>query len=74
MKVVYRNITEDLLCIWVYSDDGKAFVANVAVKKAPSGFYFVNVNKGVGSSMAEDPEACSVTVGHLEKPEVEEQT
>ena len=48
MKVVYRNVTDDLLCIWVYVDDGKTFVANVAVKKAPSGFYLVNVNKGRG--------------------------
>jgi hypothetical protein len=36
VKVVYRNITEDLLYIWVYADYEKTFVANVAVKKATS--------------------------------------
>ena len=49
MKVIYRNITDHLLCIWVHADDGKTFVANVAVKKTPSGFFLVNVNKGGGS-------------------------
>ena len=49
MKVAYRNVPDDLLCIWVYADDGKTFVANLTVKKAPSGFYLVNVNKSGGS-------------------------
>ena len=37
MKVIHRNVTEDLLCIWVYEDDGKTFVCNVDVKKQLSG-------------------------------------
>ena len=45
MKVVYRRITKDLLCIWVYEDDGKSLICNVAVKKVPSGLHLVNVHK-----------------------------
>jgi hypothetical protein len=45
MKVVYRNVTENLLCIWVYEDDGETFVCNIDVKKAPSGSRWVNVHK-----------------------------
>ena len=26
MTVVYRNVTENLLCIWVFEDHGKTFV------------------------------------------------
>ena len=36
MKVIYRNVTENRLCIWVYENDGKTFVCNVDVKKEPS--------------------------------------
>ena len=45
MRVIYRNVTENLLCIWVYEDDGKTFVCNIDVKKELSGFYLVNVHK-----------------------------
>jgi hypothetical protein len=45
MKVIYRNATENLLCIWVYENDGKTFVCNIDVKKAPSGSRLVNVHK-----------------------------
>ncbi len=72
MKVVYRNVTDDLLCIWIYVDEGMTFVASLAVKKTPSGVYFLNVNKGVQSLMREDLEPCRFIVDHLEKPRVEE--
>ena len=45
MKVVYRSVTEGVLCIWVYEDDGKSLICNVAVKKEPSGLHLVNVHK-----------------------------
>jgi hypothetical protein len=45
MKVIYRNVTESLLCIWVYENDGKIFVCNIDVKKVPSGSHIVDVHK-----------------------------
>ena len=45
MKVIYRNVTENLLCIWVYENDGKTFICNIGVKKAPSGSCLINVHK-----------------------------
>ncbi|MEM2969007.1 MAG: hypothetical protein QXJ40_02245 [Candidatus Bathyarchaeia archaeon] len=45
MKVIYRNVTEDLLCIWVYENDGETFVCSIDVKKSPSGSRRVNVYK-----------------------------
>jgi len=45
MKVIYRNVTENLLCVWVYENDGKTFVCNIDVKRATSGSLLVNVHK-----------------------------
>jgi hypothetical protein len=49
MKVIYRNVTENRLCIWIYDNDGKTFVCHIHVEKAPSGFYSINVHKGGGA-------------------------
>ena len=45
MKVIYRNVTENLLCIWVYENDGTTFVCNLDVKKESSGLHLVKVHK-----------------------------
>jgi len=45
MKVIYRNVAENLLCIWIYENDGKTFVCKVDLKKQPSGSHLVNVHK-----------------------------